>query len=260
MSAAFRVALALLYMPPSLGVLCALAPLRYTLQPVLRHIFKVPNNNLPSDVIQRIWTKIFLKILGVEVEVRGRQFVEPNKPCIFMMKHASNLDPFIILGASPQTVRFIGKRELFLIPLFGWAAFLYGHIPIDRNKRDDAVESLQAAGRTVHEHGRAIAISPEGTRSTNGRTKEFKKGPFYLVKESGVDIIPCACFGAYELWPPNQTLPQPGRVVLQFGPRIRNDASVSREKLAEDVQTAFLKFDAEFYGTAVPAETAVSRL
>jgi 1-acyl-sn-glycerol-3-phosphate acyltransferase len=115
-----------------------------------------------------------------------------------MCSHASNLDPLVVMASSPVTVKFIFKQSLLvLFYIFGLAYFygnalsvlilmFIGHIPINRSKREKAIQSLIKAGKKIAKYNRAIGIFPEGTRSHTGALQEFKKGPFHLVVDAGI--------------------------------------------------------------------------
>ena len=57
---------------------------------------------------------------------------------------------------------------LFFIPLIGWIAWLWGHVPIDRGNLKRAVRSLDSLEKQVIEYNLSIGISPEGKRSNTG--------------------------------------------------------------------------------------------
>ena len=107
-----------------------------------------------------------------------------NNPTIVMFSHVSNLDPFcVMVSSSPIYCKFVGKAQLFLVPLFGWMGYAIGTQPISRNNRTKAVHDLRSLQEKLDKYQRSLAISPEGTRSKSGLLLEFKKGPFYLWQD-----------------------------------------------------------------------------
>lgn len=62
-------------------------------------------------------------------------------------------------------------------------------VPIDRSKRERAVQSTRRGADELR-RGHSLMAFPEGTRSVDGRVKEFKKGVFYMAIEAGVPIVP----------------------------------------------------------------------
>eukprot|EP01120_Amphizonella_sp_Union-15-10_P013960 TRINITY_DN6598_c0_g1_i1.p1 TRINITY_DN6598_c0_g1~~TRINITY_DN6598_c0_g1_i1.p1 ORF type:complete len:350 (+),score=45.59 TRINITY_DN6598_c0_g1_i1:48-1097(+) len=199
-------------------VIVLLLPLRF-LHPLLRKVgFK--NNTLPMDLVQKYYVKSLLMICGVHVKIDGvnqiNRLAKRGKSTIGLFQHSSNLDFAIVAGHSPIYYKWIAKRSVFFIPVFGWLGFLLGMIPIDRSDRSKAINSLGRARQVMEEWDRSIAIAPEGTRSKNGQLGPFKKGPFYLALESKVPLCPILIFGAYELWPPGQLFCDSGSVIVRY--------------------------------------------
>lgn len=172
-------------------------------------------NNLPTEMLQLLTFRWGALCFGLEVHVEGKNNV-PDVPVVFMYSHASNLDPLAIGAVAPCPLRFIGKKAIFLIPLFGWLFMLYGHIPIDRHNRESAIESLKSAARSVRRSKASIAISPEGTRSVTGHLQKFKKGPFHLAAHTRMPIVPVIINDAYDLMPVGHILPHSGVLTIRY--------------------------------------------
>ncbi len=141
-----------------------------------------------------------VKLSGVRVEVIGRERLDPRQTYIFMANHVSNLDPPVLMPEIPPRTSVLVKKELFRIPIFGYAMRLARLVPVDRANRDAAVASVRAAAEVMHA-GFHMMVYPEGTRSRDGRLLPFKKGPFYLAVESGSPIVPVTILGTYEIQP-----------------------------------------------------------
>ena len=71
--------------------------------------------------IARLWIRWILWSCGVTVRARGNEKLEGVGPALFMSNHASLFDTAALLVAIPGPVRFVAKRELVRIPIFGWA-------------------------------------------------------------------------------------------------------------------------------------------
>lgn len=198
----------------------------------------VPNQWLPLDVIASLFAQGIMIIWGVEVDAIGKDRVK-SESTIFMANHSSGLDPFIIAGSAPLTPLFIFKRELmFYFPPVFLLGYLYGHVPIRRKNRDDAIKSLQKAARKVKKYHRSICIFPEGTRTTDGKLQVMKSGPFYMAKDAQVSITPVYIKNAYELLSKGSFIPREGGVVIcEYLPQIRvtpNDTVEDIKKAVED--------------------------
>lgn len=163
--------------------------------------------------VASIWAKILLALTNTKVEVIGAEHILTGKPQLFMANHQSDFDILIVLGYLPVQFRWIVKKELFHIPLFGKAMRTAGYIEIDRQHHEKAMRSLDMAARKMQE-GRSIMSFPEGTRSRDGNLKPFKQGMFHLAIKSGVPIVPISIIGAGEIMPKRSLLIKPGKIVM----------------------------------------------
>eukprot|EP00002_Diphylleia_rotans_P008253 TRINITY_DN1798_c0_g3_i1.p1 TRINITY_DN1798_c0_g3~~TRINITY_DN1798_c0_g3_i1.p1 ORF type:complete len:518 (-),score=102.06 TRINITY_DN1798_c0_g3_i1:30-1583(-) len=136
------------------------------------------------------------------------------QPMLVAFNHGSLLDGLILAAASPISMRFVAKNELIYYPLLNIALAAHGAIFIPRAAKDRtrAVAALSTAARVMKTTHCSIAISPEGTRTRTGRLGPFKKGPFYLARETCAPILPVAIRGAYQICPPGCLFPRPGAV------------------------------------------------
>jgi len=224
------IAIALIFMSIGTIIIC---PLRI-LHPHLRKM-GVSNGLLPVDIVARLYCQAVLAMIGLEVRVEGIEHVPASVAeggAVCMFSHASNLDPFIVNAVSPFASKWVGKKELFLVPIIGWMAWALGFIPINRGNREKAIAALnESAAACVKKWKRSVAISPEGTRSRIGQIDLFKSGPFYLQQLTEAPVLLCTIQGAYELWPPSQKFPRPGVVTVKFLPPILPDPKKSRTEL-----------------------------
>jgi len=163
--------------------------------------------------IAKIWAKMLLMLSSTRVKVIGAENVRVDKPHIFMANHQSDFDIFIVLAHLPGQFRWIAKKELFKIPVFGKAMRNAGYIEIDRDNREKAIKSLDIAARRIRE-GKSVMTFPEGTRSKDGTVKPFKQGMFHLAIKAGVPIIPITIIGAGGIMPKRSLRINPGKVTL----------------------------------------------
>ncbi|MHB8090441.1 MAG: lysophospholipid acyltransferase family protein [Syntrophales bacterium] len=167
-------------------------------------------------LIANIWARMLLRLSVIRVEVEGVENVSLDKPQIFMSNHQSDFDILIVLAHIPGQFRWIAKKELFKIPIFGKAMRNAGYIEIDRQHHENAMKSLDEAAKKIRD-GKSVVTFPEGTRSRNGEIKNFKQGMFYLAIQSGVPIVPISIIGASEIMPKRSLLIKPGRIKMIIG-------------------------------------------
>jgi 1-acyl-sn-glycerol-3-phosphate acyltransferase len=163
--------------------------------------------------IARLWAKTILALSGTRVEVIGAENVQLEKPQIFMSNHQSDFDIFVVLGFIPGQFRWIAKKELFKIPVFGGAMRNAGYIEIDRQNHEKAMISLDIAAQKIRE-GKSVMTFPEGTRSKDGIVKPFKQGMFHLAIKAGVPIVPVCIVGTASIMPKRSLRINPGKVTM----------------------------------------------
>lgn len=139
----------------------------------------------------RMYSKMALKISGIEIEVEGKEYLEEKKPCIYIANHQSNFDMAVFGTVYPPKTVVIGKKELIFIPFFGLFYLASGNIIINRGKTQKAKEILSSVVEEIKKRGVSVWIFPEGTRNKTGEgLLPFKKGSFYMAVGAQVPIIP----------------------------------------------------------------------
>jgi len=167
-------------------------------------------------VLARLWSRVILGVPGVKLDVKMHAPLEPGRPYVFMPNHASMVDIWAVFVAIPVTFRFIAKKQLAQIPLFGWAMAAGRFIFIDRQNAAKARRTMDEASRRIRS-GQSVVIFPEGTRTRDGRLLPFKKGGFHLAIDAGVDIVPVAIRGSREVMPRGAALIRAGTVQVEVG-------------------------------------------
>lgn len=179
--------------------------------------------------VPRWWSRTIARFAGVEVRVEGLENIAPDRPYIFAANHQSQFDIFALDGFLMVDFRWMAKKELFRIPFVGPAMRLAGSIPIDRSRGRQAMKSLAEAARRIAS-GTSVVIFPEGTRTLDGRLQPFKSGAMYLAIKSGVDIVPMAIIGGFEIMPKGSFLTRPGRIVIKIGQPVSSKDFTQQEK------------------------------
>jgi 1-acyl-sn-glycerol-3-phosphate acyltransferase len=165
----------------------------------------------------RFWSRSSLGLLriivGIDHQIRGLDRV-PRGGCIIAMKHQSAWDALIlpiVLGDPAVVV----KRELLLLPFYGWYAARAGSIAIDRKAGAGALRGMVAAARPIAAAGRPIVIFPEGTRTAPGTRLPYQPGVAALYQALGLPLVPAAVNSGL-FWGRRSFVKRPGRIVLEF--------------------------------------------
>ena len=165
----------------------------------------------------RFWASSVLVLLrlivGLGHEVRGLDRV-PRGGCIIAMKHQSAWDALalpVVLGDPAVVV----KRELLLLPFYGWYAARAGSIAIDRKAGAGALRRMLARARPVAAAGRPIVIFPEGTRVAPGERRAYQPGVAALYQALALPLVPAAVNSAL-YWGRRSFVKRRGRIILEF--------------------------------------------
>ena len=152
-------------------------------------------------------------LLGVQVSVRGAQYLTGG-PFVLTPNHQSHLDILALLGFLPGRTRFAAKREMWRHPVVGSVLDTLDMVPIDRDNPEIAIAALQRADGTAG----SLVVFPEGTRSRDGRLRDFKKGAFVLAIRAGLPVVPIVCRGTRRLMPRGSRLtvvPGPVEIIVE---------------------------------------------
>lgn len=189
------------------------------------------------------WAWFFLKLSGVKIEVNGLENLTQGESYIFISNHASLLDiPAVCLGL-PFQLRFLAKKELFKIPVFGQALLSAGHIRIDRGNLESAVSSLKEGAIVLKERGYSALVFAEGTRSLNGKVGKFKKGGVILALSMGIPIVPLSISGSASLAPKGDFMVKSGIIKMTVGKPISTKGKdiSDRKSLVTTIRDAVIK-------------------
>ncbi len=179
---------------------------------------------MPHGVAMKVirgWARFVLFglrwIAGVRVEFRGLEH-RPTGPALIACKHQGMLDiiiPFVAL----KDPCIIMKKELTILPFFGWFAIKTKMISVDRSAHSKALKEMVKQSRARAAEGRQIFIFPEGTRAEPGAPPDYKPGVMALYRDLDCPCWPVAT-NAGQVWPAHGFRRYPGVAVYEFLPPI----------------------------------------
>ena len=148
------------------------------------------------------------------MRIHGAENVPRNEARVYVANHVSWFDVFALASYLPH-YRFIAKKELFKLPIFGPAIRATAAIEIDRRNRKAAFQAYETAARDVKE-GMSVIVYPEGTRGHTYQLRPFKKGPFVLAIAAHVPIVPTIIHGTIEIQRKGSYRIRPGVIDIYF--------------------------------------------
>lgn len=207
------------------------------------------------DWIARRWAGAVLRSSGARLRVHGLARVDWTEPQVVVCNHVSAFDILALATTIPATYRFVAKKELERVPMFGPAWKAAGHISIDRQNLEKAIESLGRAGEKLRREGGVVIIFPEGTRSDTAELQPFKKGAFRLAIEAQVPIVPTAVVDSDKVTPARRLHVTKETFWLVYGHPIPTEGMEPDDVdlLIERVRAAMLELMEEGRGLALEA-------
>ncbi len=147
------------------------------------------------------WTSFCLKFfLSVKISIKGRENIINNNNFFIASSHQSMFETFYLQTIFNSPV-FILKRELLLIPIFGWYLKKIGSISIKRNKvTKENLGFFEEISQMINNSNRPLIIFPQGTRVLPDERPPFKKGASRIYDELNIACQPVAINSGY-VWP-----------------------------------------------------------
>lgn len=198
-------------------------------------VFIGPFSKWARRFIGVIWNSHLLYFAGVKVLVTGVEKLDKEKRYVFIANHQSHIDIPVLYNALPFHISFIAKKELFRIPVFGWALYVAGHIWIDRGNARKAHASIKRAIEKLRNENISLVIFPEGTRSRNGAIGTFKQGSFTLVKQAGVEAVPVAIHDTLSILSKHSKKITSGTVHVTVCDPIAVESTMTKTELATSI-------------------------
>lgn len=151
-------------------------------------LFSEPGTHYMAQLWSRYHYLCTRLILGIKVEMKGKI---RNEPLLYVFKHESMFETIDLLRIFDKPV-VIAKKELLVIPLWGWIAKKHGLLGIDRDGGGAAMRQIIKQAKRAIEEGRPIVIFAEGSRAHHGERPELQTGFAGIYKLLGLPLIPVA--------------------------------------------------------------------
>jgi|TARA_B110000037_G_scaffold219302_1_gene284209 1-acyl-sn-glycerol-3-phosphate acyltransferase len=167
----------------------------------------IPAFFLPQKIIlfggkiMGLWTSFCLKFfLSTKLVVKGKENIISHRKFFIASSHQSMFETFFLQTIFNSPV-FILKKELLLIPIFGWYLKKIGSISIKRNKiSKDNLGFFTDISKLVNSSNRPLVIFPQGTRLLPEDRMLFKKGASRIYEKLKIPCQPIAINSGFT-WP-----------------------------------------------------------
>ncbi len=161
-------------------------------------------------------------ILGIRYRVIGLENL-PSSPAVLLSKHESAWETMFYPCYFEHQLCFVLKRELLMLPFFGWSIAMLRMIAINRSKGSAAFTQVLTKGsKALLEEKRWVVFFPEGTRALPGRHIKFKTGGARLAVATDTPVVPIA-MNSGDVWPRKSFIKKPGVITVSIGPPLLPD-------------------------------------
>ncbi len=180
------------------------------------------------------WTGFCLKtILSVKILILGKENIIKNEQFFIVASHQSMFETFYLQTIFNSPV-FILKRELLLIPIFGWYLRKIGSVSINRNKvTKDNLNFFDNIKNVINKTNRPLIIFPQGTRVKPDERPPFKKGAGRIYEELKISCQPVAINSGY-VWPKKGFKVPNKEINISILPKI--DSGMEKGKFLKNIE------------------------
>jgi len=240
-----------LYIWFSFGVLIVL----WFILVLLRRLFDFdPVRYKTGYLFRKIGNMIAMVNPAWRLHISGETISDPRRPFVVVCNHQSMAD-IPLISNLPWEMKWMGKEILFKIPMVGWMMRLSGDIAVDRkNSRSGARALLKALWYL--ENKCSVMIFPEGTRTLDGRVRQFSDGAFHLAIKAQVPILPLVIEGSRDCISKNSwKFGKPSDILLKVLPPIETNGLTTKDvaMLRDRVRSVIMDQVAEWRSVTVDA-------
>ena len=192
----------------------------------------------PEDVHRAYlgFARFCIRIANTRLIIHGAE-LGGTEAYVVVSNHESNWDSPILIAAFPQLcARFVAKKQLMQIPVFGHALRVSGNIMVDRDRRGTDLRRIEEQ-MSVRAPSVSILFFAEGRRTRDGSLQEFKLGAFATALAFRLPILPVAVAGSRRIWPPGGLRIRSGPVAIEVGAPIPVDGLEFADRKALRDQT-----------------------
>jgi 1-acyl-sn-glycerol-3-phosphate acyltransferase len=143
----------------------------------------------------KTWVRLLIWLV-IDRHVKGRERVPASGALILAGNHLNLADPPILTGLMPRRIVWMGKQELFDIPVFGILYHLFGCIPVRRFQGD--LRALRRSQEALR-RGLVLGMFPEGTRSGESGLGHGEPGTALVAMRTNTAVMPVAIWGTEDI-------------------------------------------------------------
>jgi 1-acyl-sn-glycerol-3-phosphate acyltransferase len=189
-----------------------------------------------------------------KLHISGETISNPRNPYVVVCNHQSLAD-IPLISNLPWEMKWMAKEELFHIPIVGLMMQWSGDIAVDRKNARSGAQALIKA-QSVLAQKCSVMIFPEGTRTQDGRVRQFSDGAFHLAIRAKVPILPLVIEGSRDCIPKHSwKFGKPSDILLKILPPIDTSSFSVKDVavLRDTVRTAMMAQIADWRNVPIEA-------
>jgi 1-acyl-sn-glycerol-3-phosphate acyltransferase len=163
--------------------------------------------------------KILFTLIGCQVRVAGKEYMETPGAKIYASNHASYFDVLPLMLGLGVPYRFIAKMEVHNMPFIGTFLDRMGHLKFDRADAESRLRQAQQMEELLR-NGESVFVFPEGTFAPEDGVRPFQLGAFKAAVTTGAPIIPVSLAGTRKVLRDGTYLPRHSHVNIALHPPI----------------------------------------
>jgi 1-acyl-sn-glycerol-3-phosphate acyltransferase len=201
--------------------------------------------------ISKLWAYTMLAVSFVRTEIKNKDKILKGTSYIIISNHQSHYDIITLVTTLGIQFRWIIKKEILKLPIFGYALYASRNIFIDRSNTTSAIESINKGFDRLPK-GVSVMVFAEGTRSPDGQIHEFKKGGFITAVARKISILPVTVNGSRRVMHKGSFTLKPGKIQVVIGNPIDTSGYTNDtipELIDKTRQTIMANFNPEYIGT-----------
>ncbi len=198
--------------------------------------------------ISKLWAYIMLAASFVRTEIKNKNKIIKGTSYIIISNHQSHYDIITLVTTLGIQYRWIIKKELLKLPIFGYALYASRNIFIDRSNTSSAIESINKGFDRLPK-GVSVMVFAEGTRSPDGQIHEFKKGGFITAVRRKIPILPVTINGSRRVMRKGSFTLKPGEIQIVIGDPIDTSGYTTdtvQNLIDKTRQTIITNFDPDY--------------
>jgi fatty-acyl-CoA synthase len=176
--------------------------------------------------------KVLFPLIGCEVRVAGKEYMETPGAKIYASNHTSYFDVLPLMLGLGVPYRFVAKMEVGRMPFIGTFLSQMGHLKFDRTSAESRLRQAQEMEELLR-HGESVFVFPEGTFTGQEGVRPFQLGAFKAAVATGAPIIPVSLAGTRRFLRDGTYLPRPTSVTITLSPPIYPSTAASKTTPAD---------------------------